>query len=75
VVLCALGQFSAFCLILCSKIHITDKILPDLPGLEDLGVQATPLELKAIEVLRRHRTYRWLSSEIETTKPAKTVSY
>jgi uncharacterized protein YbjT (DUF2867 family) len=57
------------------RIHITDKILPDLPSLEDLGVQATPLELKAIEVLRRHRTYRWLSSEIETTKPAKTVSY
>lgn len=53
--------------------HITDKTLPHLPGLEDLGIQATPLELKAIEVLRRHRTYRWLSSEIEDAKPAKTV--
>uniref|UniRef100_G1QSM1 NADH dehydrogenase [ubiquinone] 1 alpha subcomplex subunit 9, mitochondrial n=1 Tax=Nomascus leucogenys TaxID=61853 RepID=G1QSM1_NOMLE len=39
----------------------------------DLGIQATPLELKAIEVLRRHRTYRWLSAEIEDVKPAKTV--
>ena len=48
--------------------------LPHLPGLEDLGIQATPLELKAIEVLRRHRTYRWLSSEIEDVKPSKTVT-
>ena len=55
------------------QIHTTDKILPHLPGLEDLGVEATPLELKAIEVLRRHRTYRWLSSEIEDVQPAKTV--
>ncbi|XP_070309251.1 NADH dehydrogenase [ubiquinone] 1 alpha subcomplex subunit 9, mitochondrial isoform X2 [Odocoileus virginianus] len=55
------------------RIHTTDRTLPYLPGLEDLGVQATPLELKAIEVLRRHRTYRWLSSEIEDVQPAKTV--
>lgn len=55
--------------------HISDVVVPDLPGLEDLGIEATPLELKAIEVLRRHRTYRWLSSEIEETKPAKTVNY
>ncbi|TKC47735.1 hypothetical protein EI555_016425, partial [Monodon monoceros] len=53
------------------RVHITDMTLPHLPGLEDLGIQATPLELKAIEVLRRHRTYRWLSSEIEDVKPAK----
>ncbi|OBS64296.1 hypothetical protein A6R68_07167 [Neotoma lepida] len=57
------------------RIHISDVNVPDMPGLEDLGIQATPLELKAIEVLRRHRTYRWLSSEIEETKPAKTVDY
>ncbi|XP_036920591.1 NADH dehydrogenase [ubiquinone] 1 alpha subcomplex subunit 9, mitochondrial [Sturnira hondurensis] len=56
------------------RVHITDMILPHLPGLEDLGIQATPLEMKAIEVLRRHRTYRWLSSEIEDVKPAKTVN-
>lgn len=59
----------------CSKVHITDMTLPHLPGLEDLGIQATPLELKAIEVLRRHRTYRWLSSEMDEVKPAKTVNY
>uniref|UniRef100_A0A8L2R6R3 NADH dehydrogenase [ubiquinone] 1 alpha subcomplex subunit 9, mitochondrial n=1 Tax=Rattus norvegicus TaxID=10116 RepID=A0A8L2R6R3_RAT len=57
------------------RIHISDVMATDLPGLEDLGVQPTPLELKSIEVLRRHRTYRWLSSEIEETKPAKTVNY
>ena len=57
------------------RIHISDVMPTDLPGLEDLGVQPTPLELKSIEVLRRHRTYRWLSSEIEETKPAKTVNY
>ncbi|XP_046500464.1 NADH dehydrogenase [ubiquinone] 1 alpha subcomplex subunit 9, mitochondrial [Equus quagga] len=56
------------------RVHITDMMLPHLPGLEDLGIQATPLELKAIEVLRRHRTYRWLSSEVEDVKPAKTVN-
>ncbi|XP_058138600.1 NADH dehydrogenase [ubiquinone] 1 alpha subcomplex subunit 9, mitochondrial [Dasypus novemcinctus] len=56
------------------RVHITDRKLPHLPGLEDLGIQATPLELKAIEVLRCHRTYRWLSSEIEDVKPAKTVN-
>ncbi|EPY87872.1 NADH dehydrogenase [ubiquinone] 1 alpha subcomplex subunit 9, mitochondrial-like protein [Camelus ferus] len=56
------------------RVHTTDMTLPHLPGLEDLGIQATPLELKAIEVLRRHRTYRWLSSEMEDVKPAKTVN-
>ncbi|XP_038623707.1 NADH dehydrogenase [ubiquinone] 1 alpha subcomplex subunit 9, mitochondrial isoform X1 [Tachyglossus aculeatus] len=56
------------------RIHISDRKLPDLPGLEDLGIQATPLELKAIEVLRRHRTYRWLSAELEDAKPARTVN-
>ncbi|XP_007935381.1 NADH dehydrogenase [ubiquinone] 1 alpha subcomplex subunit 9, mitochondrial [Orycteropus afer afer] len=56
------------------RVHITDMKLPYLPGLEDLGIQATPLEVKAIEVLRRHRTYRWLSSEIEDVKPPKTVN-
>ncbi|XP_075408304.1 NADH dehydrogenase [ubiquinone] 1 alpha subcomplex subunit 9, mitochondrial [Tenrec ecaudatus] len=56
------------------RIHISDMRLPHLPGLEDLGIQATPLELKAIEVLRRHRTYRWLSAEIEDVKPPKTIN-
>ncbi|XP_025257236.1 NADH dehydrogenase [ubiquinone] 1 alpha subcomplex subunit 9, mitochondrial [Theropithecus gelada] len=57
------------------RMHITDMKLPHLPGLEDVGIQATPLELKAIEVLRRHRTYRWLSAEIEDVEPAKTVNF
>lgn len=48
--------------------------LPHLPGLEDLGVHATALEPKAIEVLWRHPTYCWLSSEVEIVKPAKTVN-
>ncbi|XP_008823675.1 NADH dehydrogenase [ubiquinone] 1 alpha subcomplex subunit 9, mitochondrial [Nannospalax galili] len=56
------------------RMHITDETVPHLPGLEDLGIQATPLELKAIEVLRRHRSYRWLSTEIEDTKPVKTIN-
>lgn len=54
--------------------HITDMKSPHLPGLEDVGIQATPLELKAIEVLRRQRTYCWLAAEIEDVKPAKTVT-
>ncbi|XP_009001694.2 NADH dehydrogenase [ubiquinone] 1 alpha subcomplex subunit 9, mitochondrial [Callithrix jacchus] len=57
------------------RIHITDMKFPNLPGLEDLGIQPTPLELKAIEVLRLHRTYRWLTAEIEDAKPAKTVNF
>ncbi|XP_008574858.1 PREDICTED: NADH dehydrogenase [ubiquinone] 1 alpha subcomplex subunit 9, mitochondrial [Galeopterus variegatus] len=56
------------------RIHITDMTSPHLPGLEDLGIQATPLELKAVEVLRRHRPYRWLAAEMEEVKPARTVS-
>lgn len=68
------GSQCSLCFFVSSKVHITDMTLPHLPGLEDLGIQATPLELKAIEVLRRHRTYRWLSSEVEDVKPAKTVN-
>ncbi|KAM9230539.1 NADH dehydrogenase [ubiquinone] 1 alpha subcomplex subunit 9, mitochondrial [Dugong dugon] len=56
------------------QVHLTDMKLPHLPGLEDLGIQATPLEAKAIEVLRHHRAYRWLSSEMEDVKPTKTVN-
>lgn len=45
---------------------------PELLGLEDLGIEPTPLEQKAIEVLRRHRRFRWLDAELEEAKPAKT---
>ncbi|KAL4681765.1 hypothetical protein H8959_007242 [Pygathrix nigripes] len=56
------------------RIHITDVTLSLLPSLEDLGIQAPPLELKAIEMLRRQHTYCWLAAEIEDVKPAKTVT-
>ncbi|CAM4445784.1 NADH dehydrogenase [ubiquinone] 1 alpha subcomplex subunit 9, mitochondrial isoform X1 [Caretta caretta] len=55
------------------RFHTTDMKFPDLPGLEDLGIQPTPVELKAIEVLRRHRRYRWLDAELDEIKPSKTI--
>ncbi|XP_063784561.1 NADH dehydrogenase [ubiquinone] 1 alpha subcomplex subunit 9, mitochondrial [Pseudophryne corroboree] len=57
------------------RFHITDKKFPDLPGLEDLGIVPTPLEQKAIEVLRRHRKYRWLDAELDVVKPVTPVNY
>ncbi|XP_074907760.1 NADH dehydrogenase [ubiquinone] 1 alpha subcomplex subunit 9, mitochondrial [Buteo buteo] len=54
------------------RFHTTDMTFPDLPGLEDLGIQPTSLEQKAIEALRRHRRFRWLDAELEEAKPAKT---
>lgn len=56
------------------QIHTTDFRYPDLPGLEDLGIIPTPIEQKAIEVLRRHRKFRWLEAEIEEAKPATPVT-
>uniref|UniRef100_A0A8C8VKV9 NADH dehydrogenase [ubiquinone] 1 alpha subcomplex subunit 9, mitochondrial n=1 Tax=Pelusios castaneus TaxID=367368 RepID=A0A8C8VKV9_9SAUR len=55
------------------RFHTTDKKLPDLPGLEDLGIQPTPVEQKAIEILRCHRRYRWLHANVDETKPSKTI--
>ncbi|XP_027765833.1 NADH dehydrogenase [ubiquinone] 1 alpha subcomplex subunit 9, mitochondrial-like, partial [Empidonax traillii] len=51
------------------RFHTTDMKHPELPGFEDLGIQPTPLEQKAIEVLRRHRGFRWLDAELEEAKP------
>ncbi|XP_033370421.1 NADH dehydrogenase [ubiquinone] 1 alpha subcomplex subunit 9, mitochondrial isoform X2 [Parus major] len=51
------------------RFHTTDMTFPDLPGFEELGIQPTPLEQKAIEVLRRHRRFRWLDAELEEAKP------
>ncbi|NXI27718.1 NDUA9 dehydrogenase, partial [Sterrhoptilus dennistouni] len=51
------------------RFHTTDMTFPDLPGFEELGVEPTPLEQKAIEVLRRHRRFRWLDAELEEVKP------
>lgn len=61
-------------LFVCLKFHTTDMKFPDLPGLEDLGIVPTPIEQKAIEVLRRHRTFRWLEAELEEAKIAKPVT-
>lgn len=47
---------------------------PGLPGLEDLGITPSSVEQKAIEVLRRHRGFRYLEAELVETKPAKTVN-
>ncbi|KAM4747946.1 NADH dehydrogenase [ubiquinone] 1 alpha subcomplex subunit 9, mitochondrial [Rhinophrynus dorsalis] len=57
------------------RFHTTDKKYPDLPGLEDLGIVPTTVEQKAIEVLRRHRKYRWLEADLDVAKPANTVNY
>uniref|UniRef100_A0A803W7K9 NADH dehydrogenase [ubiquinone] 1 alpha subcomplex subunit 9, mitochondrial n=1 Tax=Ficedula albicollis TaxID=59894 RepID=A0A803W7K9_FICAL len=51
------------------RFHTTDMRFPDLPGFEELGIEPTPLEQKAIEVLRRHRRFRWLDAELEEVKP------
>ncbi|KAG8142684.1 hypothetical protein E2320_005890 [Naja naja] len=58
-----------------SRFHITDKRFPDLPGLEDLGINPTPLEMKAIEVIRRHRQFFWVDAELEDAKPATPVTH
>ncbi|MEQ2203393.1 hypothetical protein XENOCAPTIV_029501 [Xenoophorus captivus] len=55
--------------------HTTDMKYPGLPGLEDLGITASSVEQKAIEILRRHRRFRYLEAELDETKPAKTVNY
>lgn len=57
------------------RFHITDKKYPELPGLEDLGIIPTPLEQRAIEVLRRHRKYRWIDADVDEVKPATPVTY
>ncbi|KAJ8391067.1 hypothetical protein AAFF_G00096880 [Aldrovandia affinis] len=60
----------------CDKIdrfHLTDMKYPGLPGLEDLGIVPMSVEQKAIEILRRHRRFRFLEAELGETKPAKTV--
>ncbi|XP_008274666.1 NADH dehydrogenase [ubiquinone] 1 alpha subcomplex subunit 9, mitochondrial [Stegastes partitus] len=57
------------------RFHTTDMKFPGLPGLEDLGITASSIEEKAIEILRRHRRYRNLDADLDMTKPAKTVNY
>ncbi|XP_047453134.1 NADH dehydrogenase [ubiquinone] 1 alpha subcomplex subunit 9, mitochondrial [Mugil cephalus] len=57
------------------RFHTTDMKYPGLPGLEDLGITASTVEQKAIEILRRHRRFRNLEADLDVTKPAKTVNY
>ncbi|KAF6731283.1 NADH dehydrogenase [ubiquinone] 1 alpha subcomplex subunit 9, mitochondrial [Oryzias melastigma] len=57
------------------RFHTTDMKYPGLPGLEDLGISANSVEQKAIEILRRHRRFRYLEAELDEAKPAKTVNY
>ncbi|XP_076159011.1 NADH dehydrogenase [ubiquinone] 1 alpha subcomplex subunit 9, mitochondrial [Alosa pseudoharengus] len=56
------------------RFHTTDMKFPGLPGLEDLGITPSTVEQKAIEILRRHRRFRYLEAELGETKPAKTVN-
>lgn len=56
------------------RFHTTDMKYPGLPGLEDLGITPSTVEQKAIEILRRHRRFRFLEAELGETKPAKTVN-
>ncbi|KAM9815118.1 NADH dehydrogenase [ubiquinone] 1 alpha subcomplex subunit 9, mitochondrial [Syngnathus typhle] len=57
------------------RFHTTDMKYPGLPGLEDLGISPSTVEQRAIEILRRHRRYRFLEADLDATKPAKTVNY
>ncbi|XP_057691697.1 NADH dehydrogenase [ubiquinone] 1 alpha subcomplex subunit 9, mitochondrial isoform X1 [Corythoichthys intestinalis] len=57
------------------RFHLTDMKYPGLPGLEDLGITPSTVEQRAIEILRRHRRFRFLEADLDATKPAKTVNY
>ncbi|XP_061679184.1 NADH dehydrogenase [ubiquinone] 1 alpha subcomplex subunit 9, mitochondrial [Syngnathoides biaculeatus] len=57
------------------RFHTTDMKYPGLPGLEDLGINPSTVEQRAIEILRRHRRFRFLEADLDATKPAKTVNY
>uniref|UniRef100_A0A8C5PDJ8 NADH dehydrogenase [ubiquinone] 1 alpha subcomplex subunit 9, mitochondrial n=1 Tax=Leptobrachium leishanense TaxID=445787 RepID=A0A8C5PDJ8_9ANUR len=57
------------------RFHTTDKKYPELLGLEDLCIVPTPVEQKAIEILRRHRKYRWLEADLDVAKPATPVNF
>uniref|UniRef100_A0A8C4PYP4 NADH dehydrogenase [ubiquinone] 1 alpha subcomplex subunit 9, mitochondrial n=1 Tax=Eptatretus burgeri TaxID=7764 RepID=A0A8C4PYP4_EPTBU len=48
-----------------NRMHISDLDLPGLPGLDDLGIKPSSIELKTIEVVRQHRQYRWLEEDVE----------
>uniref|UniRef100_A0A672ZP73 NADH dehydrogenase [ubiquinone] 1 alpha subcomplex subunit 9, mitochondrial n=1 Tax=Sphaeramia orbicularis TaxID=375764 RepID=A0A672ZP73_9TELE len=51
------------------RFHITDMKYPGLPGLEDLGITPSTIEQRAIEILRRHRRFRYLETQLDETNP------
>uniref|UniRef100_A0AAY4C9R0 NADH dehydrogenase [ubiquinone] 1 alpha subcomplex subunit 9, mitochondrial n=1 Tax=Denticeps clupeoides TaxID=299321 RepID=A0AAY4C9R0_9TELE len=57
------------------RFHTTDMKHPELPGLDDLGIVPSSVEQKAIEILRRHRRYRFLEADLGQTPPPKTVTF
>ena len=40
-----------------SQLHLSNEATPGVPRLEDLGVSPTPLEDKALGILRRYRDF------------------
>ncbi|XP_037538976.1 probable polypeptide N-acetylgalactosaminyltransferase 8 [Nematolebias whitei] len=57
------------------RFHISDLKYPGLPGMEDLGITASTVEQRAIEVLRRHRRRHYRDPDLEEIKPPKTVTF
>ncbi|XP_058501613.1 NADH dehydrogenase [ubiquinone] 1 alpha subcomplex subunit 9, mitochondrial [Solea solea] len=57
------------------RFHQSDMKYPGLPGLEDLGITPNTVEQKAIQVLRRHRRFRYLETDLDDAKPAKQINY
>ena len=53
--------------------HTSENITPGVPGLEDLGITPTQVELAAIRVLRRHRADRYFDLGIDEVEAAPTV--
>uniref|UniRef100_A0A8C3AV50 NADH dehydrogenase [ubiquinone] 1 alpha subcomplex subunit 9, mitochondrial n=1 Tax=Cyclopterus lumpus TaxID=8103 RepID=A0A8C3AV50_CYCLU len=57
------------------RFHTTDMKYPGLPGLEDLGITPSTVEQRIIEIMRFHRKFRYQETDIDETRPAKTVDY
>ncbi len=53
--------------------HSSENVTPGTPGLEDLGITPTQIELAAIKGLRRHRADRYFDLGIDEVEAAPTV--
>ncbi|XP_022088368.1 NADH dehydrogenase [ubiquinone] 1 alpha subcomplex subunit 9, mitochondrial-like [Acanthaster planci] len=53
--------------------HTSENVTPGMPGLEDLGITPTLIEMAAIRGLRRHRADRYFDLGIDEVEPAPTV--